>query len=135
MSRMYFRAKVGRSVVFPTGDAIRAVRRCFTLVLIAAAIIAVSNRPVVAQTWARTYGLPWDEIANSIVQTTDGGIAIAGYTASMVSGGSFPDSWVLKLNSAGGVQWQWAVPRQNPIRPSQRRLSSAACMIPTVSHG
>ncbi|MCX6199822.1 MAG: T9SS type A sorting domain-containing protein [Bacteroidetes bacterium] len=63
--------------------------------------------------WQRAYGGTGNEVANSIVQTTDGGYAIAGYAGSYdgdVTGnhnGGFFDSWVVKLDGTNGsLQWQ-----------------------------
>ncbi len=54
--------------------------------------------------WQKTYGgSRWEE-AYSIQETTDGGYVVAGYTNSFGAGSS--DSWVLKLDSDGNVQWQ-----------------------------
>ena len=36
------------------------------------------------KTWDKTFGGSSDDSANAIVQTTDGGYAVAGYTKSMV---------------------------------------------------
>ncbi len=53
--------------------------------------------------WAATYGGGNDDLANSVRQTSDGGYIVAGYTPSF--GAGLRDVWVLKLNSAGSVQW------------------------------
>ncbi len=50
-------------------------------------------------TWARTYGGTGADAAYSIVQTTDGGFAVAGVTASYGAGDN--DFLVLKLNPDG----------------------------------
>ncbi|WPO83396.1 hypothetical protein SD427_03380 [Chryseobacterium sp. JJR-5R] len=60
--------------------------------------------------WQRAFGGTKGDVANSIVQTGDGGYTLAGHTESNdgnVSGnhGSV-DIWVIKLNSAGTLQWQ-----------------------------
>ena len=60
--------------------------------------------------WKRTYGGSDIEALYQIKQTSDGGYIVAGYTHSNngdVSGdhGDY-DAWVLKLNSAGAIQWQ-----------------------------
>ncbi|MEO0191778.1 MAG: hypothetical protein ABIM46_03220, partial [candidate division WOR-3 bacterium] len=53
--------------------------------------------------WARTYGSTgWDE-ARSIIQTTDGGYAVAGFTESFGAGRR--DFLILKLNSDGSLVW------------------------------
>jgi hypothetical protein len=43
------------------------------------------------------------EYANSVIQTSDGGYAIAGYTNSFGAGGN--DVYVVKLNGSGAIQW------------------------------
>ncbi len=53
--------------------------------------------------WVRTFGGANTDVAPSIIQTTDGGYAIAGYTRSFGSGGD--DLLVLKLNPDGSLAW------------------------------
>jgi uncharacterized delta-60 repeat protein len=55
--------------------------------------------------WQKTYGGSGTDEAYSIQQTADGGYIVAGYTESFGTAGDF---WVLKLNSAGSVEWQKA---------------------------
>ncbi|NQT81047.1 MAG: hypothetical protein HQ555_11740 [Candidatus Aminicenantes bacterium] len=54
--------------------------------------------------WQRTYGGSSGDGATSIQQTSDGGYIVAGWTFSFGAGGD--DAWVLKLSSAGDVEWQ-----------------------------
>ncbi|MEO0180581.1 MAG: hypothetical protein ABIM74_02010 [candidate division WOR-3 bacterium] len=53
--------------------------------------------------WAKTYGGTSIEFATSIIQTTDGGYAVAGMTYTF-SAGQY-DPFVLKLNPDGSVAW------------------------------
>jgi predicted secreted protein len=53
--------------------------------------------------WNQTYGGAGDDCARSIVQTSDGGYALAGYTYSFGAGGY--DFWLVKTDSAGNMQW------------------------------
>jgi predicted secreted protein len=53
--------------------------------------------------WSQTYGGSGDDQAYSIVQTSDGGYALAGYTNS--SGAGSYDFWLIKTNSSGDMQW------------------------------
>ena len=55
------------------------------------------------KTWDKTFGGSSYDSANSIVQTTDGGYVVAGYTKSKGAGGS--DMWVVKLDASGNKTW------------------------------
>ena len=52
--------------------------------------------------WAKTIGGPGDDFAYSVVQTIDGGYAVAGYTRSF---GNWSKMYIAKLNSSGALQW------------------------------
>ncbi len=54
--------------------------------------------------WQKSYGGPGDDIAYSVNLTSDGGFIVSGATDSF--GAGFYDLWVLKLDSAGNIQWQ-----------------------------
>ncbi len=54
--------------------------------------------------WQKTYGGSSSEWGNSIRQTSDGGYVMAGFTYSFGAGNV--DTWVIKLDAAGNVQWQ-----------------------------
>ena len=53
--------------------------------------------------WTKTIGGPGDEIGFSLIQTSDGGYAIASYTTSFGAGGG--DVYVVKLDAKGNLQW------------------------------
>jgi len=53
--------------------------------------------------WARTFGGLYDDNCFSVQLTTDGGFILAGWTNSAGAGGA--DSWIIKINSFGSVQW------------------------------
>jgi len=53
--------------------------------------------------WNRTYGGTDRDCGRSLVQTSDGGYAIAGYTRSF--GAGYYDFWLVKTNSTGHMQW------------------------------
>jgi hypothetical protein len=53
--------------------------------------------------WSQTYGTIGDNEAYSLVQTGDGGYALAGYTDASGAGGY--DFWLVETNSSGNVQW------------------------------
>jgi hypothetical protein len=54
--------------------------------------------------WQKTYGGTNQDYTQSIQQTSDGGYIAAGVTYSFGSGDR--DTWVLKLDDTGDVQWQ-----------------------------
>jgi len=53
--------------------------------------------------WTKTIGGPWNEEGNSLIQTSDGGYAIAGRTESFGAGDY--DVYVVKLDAHGNLQW------------------------------
>ncbi|WP_294274684.1 T9SS C-terminal target domain-containing protein [uncultured Chryseobacterium sp.] len=61
--------------------------------------------------WKKTLGGSIDEYPNAVIRTSDGGYAMAGYTASSNSGdvslnhGNY-DVWLVKLDETGGLQWE-----------------------------
>ncbi|MBI2930018.1 MAG: hypothetical protein HYY16_00075 [Planctomycetes bacterium] len=54
--------------------------------------------------WSKTYGGASNDQIRSMVRTADGGAIAAGYTNSFGAGSE--DVWVLKVDSAGDVDWQ-----------------------------
>lgn len=55
------------------------------------------------EVWSRTFGGGSDDGGNSVVQTSDGGYIVAGYTSSY--GGGSNDIWLIKTNAAGDKTW------------------------------
>jgi len=53
--------------------------------------------------WTKTIGGPKDDWGKSLIQTSDGGYAIAGYTESFGAGEW--DVYVVKLDAKGNLQW------------------------------
>ena len=60
--------------------------------------------------WQKTYGGSFDDQANSIQQTSDGGYIVAGVSNStngdITNFRGDKDFWVLKLSSTGTIEWQ-----------------------------
>ncbi|GAB4408069.1 MAG: hypothetical protein OHK0039_10960 [Bacteroidia bacterium] len=56
------------------------------------------------QMWSRTYGGDLADEARALVQTRDGGFAVAGYSQSFARGKS--DIWLLRLDATGNQLWQ-----------------------------
>jgi len=61
--------------------------------------------------WTKTIGGPESEGGYSLVQTSDGGYAIAGYTGSFDARGW--DVYVIKLNANGNLQWTKTISPKN----------------------
>lgn len=57
--------------------------------------------------WNCTIGGESDDLAYSVIQTADGGLLLAGITFSYGEGGS--DSWLIKTNATGQVEWNRTV--------------------------
>jgi hypothetical protein len=53
--------------------------------------------------WNQTYGGPEDEYADALIQTADGGYALAGATKSYGTGDS--DFWLVKTDTHGKAEW------------------------------
>jgi hypothetical protein len=53
--------------------------------------------------WEHTYGNTGDDQGNDVIQTVDGGFAIAGYTTSFGAGES--DMWLVKTDTNGVMIW------------------------------
>jgi parallel beta-helix repeat protein len=53
--------------------------------------------------WNKTYGGPEVEYAHSLIQTSDGGYALTGFTGSFGAGKS--DFWLIKTDSNGNIEW------------------------------
>jgi len=57
-----------------------------------------------AMQWNKTYGGTGDNEANSVIQTSDGGYALAGESNAFSSAGEY-DFMIVKTDSAGNQQW------------------------------
>jgi len=92
------------------------VRGASTVVLFVLLIVALAM-PVGTSSmiWSQTYGGPDDEGARALVQTSNGGYAIAGYTESF-SDDSSTLCWLIKVNSAGNMEWNKTYGEQEPIK-------------------
>ena len=55
------------------------------------------------QLWNKTYGGLGDEVAYSVIQTSEGGYALAGFTNSFGAGGK--DFWLVKTDATGIMLW------------------------------
>jgi predicted secreted protein len=82
----------------------RWTRITLCLLLISMFTLALCIRPgFAASGWSQTYGGSGDDEFYSLVKTSDGGYALAGYTNSSGAGGY--DFWLVKTNASGTMQW------------------------------
>ena len=63
-------------------------------------------RAATVTTFSQTYGGPNDEQANAVIQTSDGGYALAGWTDSYGNGNI--NFWLVKTISSGSQNWTQA---------------------------
>ena len=62
--------------------------------------------------WQNTIGGSNEDVLNSVIQTTDGGYLLGGYSESGISGDNTEawlggaDYWVVKLDDTGNIEWQ-----------------------------
>jgi len=63
----------------------------------------VASAEASATTWTQTYGGTRNDEAESVIQTSDGGYAIAGHTLSFGARGY--NSWLLKIDAYGNIEW------------------------------
>jgi Secretion system C-terminal sorting domain len=71
-------------------------------------IVKINN--LGALIWQKLYGGTGGDMARSIIQTSDGGFAVAGYnggnSGEVTGNKGFDDAWLLKLNNVGNLLWQ-----------------------------
>lgn len=60
--------------------------------------------------WSKTYGGSDDDRAEHLIQTTDGGFLLGGYSTSsdgdITENAGFYDHWLVKLDASGSIQWE-----------------------------
>lgn len=60
--------------------------------------------------WAKTYGGSYNDVASSIIQTSDNNFVIAGWTISgdgdLQTGNNDGNQWIFKINGTGNIIWQ-----------------------------
>ncbi len=73
------------------------------LIMMFSCLVGIQPVGASSEMWSQTYGGPGGEYAEAMVQTSDGGYALAGYTDSFGAGGS--DFWLVKTDSFGNMEW------------------------------
>jgi hypothetical protein len=80
--------------------------------------------------WNQTYGGPDNDSAGALVQTSDEGYAIAGYTSSF-SDDSSVLCWLVKVDSSGNMEWNKTYGGQGNISP----IAGSIAMVQTSDGG
>ncbi len=75
---------------------------CFLLLF---SLFLVGSVGASSEMWSRTYGGTSSDSAEALVQTSDGGYTLAGYTASFSTGPYHRDFWLVKTDVDGLIQW------------------------------
>ncbi|MHA1990620.1 MAG: hypothetical protein ACW981_11515 [Candidatus Hodarchaeales archaeon] len=57
------------------------------------------------QQWNQTFGSTMDDASSKIIETSDGGYVLSGYTKREESLSGTGEMWLIKLNSTGDKQW------------------------------
>jgi len=97
------RAEIAFSVVETSdgGYALAGRTRSFGAAMVDCWLVKVDSSG--NQEWRKSYGGAGIEAARSVVETSDGGYALAGFTESFGAGGE--DFWLVKVDSSGNHEW------------------------------
>ena len=76
-----------------------------------------------ARQWQRSFGGVARDAAHSLIHTSDGGFALAGWSESFSGGGRF---WVIKTGPSGILQWSQAYPQTPLANTPPNGLSAGA---------
>src|ERR1700748_151305 len=102
----------------------------FTALLTIASFISLAQTAPGIQ-WQKSLGGDSVDMANSVVQTSDGGYIVAGSSSSnngdVSSNHGDGDYWIAKLNSSGNIQWQKSLGGSD--------FDIARCIIQTFDNG
>jgi hypothetical protein len=74
-----------------------------SIVLVVSLVCSCAVSVEASSTWTRTYGGKRGDSAESVIQTSDGGYAIAGGSSSFSNGGC--DCWLVKTDAFGNMEW------------------------------
>jgi len=71
--------------------------------LLLSSLLFVGSVGASSELWSQSYGGTEDDLASSLVATSDGGYIMTGYTGSFGAGGT--DVWLVKTDENGDVEW------------------------------
>ncbi|MDP4236880.1 MAG: T9SS type A sorting domain-containing protein [Bacteroidota bacterium] len=94
-----------QSIMLQTSRIVYAV---LTIFVLAPSILYCQQAPRLE--WSKSLGGSDYEVANCIIQTSDGGYAVAAYASSkdgdVVGNHGIGDGWVIKLDQSGNIKWK-----------------------------
>jgi hypothetical protein len=73
------------------------------IILVLSSYPLISSAGASSEMWSRTYGGTESDSAEAMIQTSDGGYALVGYTNSFGAGGY--DFWLVKTDAYGNMEW------------------------------
>ena len=85
--------------------------------------------------WNKTYGVSGQDVANSLIQTSDGCLAFAGSTPvypSLTAPESFTNMWLVKTDTYGNLQWNQTFGSLSYGNPD---TDTANCLVETSDGG
>jgi len=74
-----------------------------TILIVLITLPLIGSVGASSEMWSQTYGGTSSDAAEALVQTSDGGYALAGYTTSFGAGGY--DFWLVKTDASGNMEW------------------------------
>ena len=80
------------------------MRRFEILIVIGLLLMAGRTWAQPQAAWQKTYGGPGDDVCNSLIQTSDGGFAMAGHTNLNYETGRC-EFWFVRTNESGDTLW------------------------------
>src|SRR5579872_4848535 len=84
------------------------MRKLYFIFLCIPQVLLAQQAPVLS--WQKSLGGTGYEVANCIIQTSDGGYAVAAYETSddgdATGNHGSGDAWIVKLDAAGAVNWE-----------------------------
>lgn len=75
------------------------------LLFVLASYLLIGSVDASSEMWSRTYGGPDLDIAYSLVETSDGGYALAGYSGAPDIAYGSADVWLVKTDAYGNIEW------------------------------
>ena len=95
----------------------------------------VKTDPNGEQVWTKTFGGGGVDIANSVIETSDGNYLIAGYVQNKGAGAG--DMWLVKIDPAGNLLWDKTLGKSGPDQAKKliQTTDNNYAILGTISQG